>query len=102
MATVLLGSALFLLLGFIVGVFTAPYYVSREDGTTEEVRRMTEGIRSVILKLINVRNGINSYKGLPGEPYPGAYEALNGVQDQINKSVLVELKSLLSDGDKND
>ena len=101
MAIVLfLGSALFLLLGFLVGVFTAPYYMSREDKTIRESLKMSDGIRGVILELINARNEINSYKGLPDKPYPGAYEALNGIQDQIDKSVIVKLKSLLPDEGK--
>ena len=94
------GSALLLAIGFIVGVLTTPYYMSREDKAVEESRRMAEGIRNAIGQLTEVCHKINSHKGTPGVPVNNCYEMFNPIQDDIQRPIMNQLKSLLPDGRK--
>ena len=100
----LVSSGALIVIGFLVGIFTSPYYMSVEDGKIanlgEQVRKQNEGIRNVLAQLKEIGNQINTYKGTPDSPYPNAYAPLNSVQDQIQRPIMNQLKSLLPDGDK--
>lgn len=64
-----------------------------------DVRRMAEGIQNVISQLTEVCHQINSHKGKPGVPVNNCYELFNPIQDQIQRPIMNQLKSLLPDGD---
>ena len=91
----LVSSGALIVIGFLVGIFTSPYYMSGE-----QVRKQNEGTRNVLAQLKEIGNQINTYKGTPDSPYPNAYAPLNSVQDQIQRPIMNQLKSLLPDGDK--
>ena len=94
------GSALLLVLGFIIGVFTTPYYMSREDKAVEEARRMADGIHVSLSSLTDICDSITRGKGERGNPPDSRFNLLEDIHDHIYKTIIENLKSLLPKEDK--
>lgn len=78
---VLFGSVILLALGFIVGVLTAPYYMSREDKAIEESEKMATAIRVALTELDRTCNSITRGKGKKEEILESRFNLLEDVHD---------------------
>ena len=67
----------------------------QDNEAAGEVQKMREGIQNVIGQLTEVCHQINSHKGTPGVPVNNCYELFNPIQDQIQRPIISQLKSLL-------
>lgn len=103
---VLIISVGLLVSAWLLGVFVTPYRMSIEEAEKAELRaliekqksttvRMAEGIQNVISQLTEVCHQINSHKGTLGVPVNNCYELFNPIQDQIQRPIISQLKSLL-------
>lgn len=95
-----------LIVAWAMGILVAPWHMSVQETEKAKLQsiiaeqrstisRMVETIRGTVDELTNVCNQINVYKGTEKIPYPNPYQPLNAAQDQIQKSVIAKLKSLI-------